>query len=56
MLTGSFTGRKLADYINESRKDYVSARRIINGNDCADKIAAIAHKWDLRLHTQQGLL
>ncbi len=39
MKEGWFTGRKLSDYINQSKKDYVGARRIINGADKAQKIA-----------------
>lgn len=42
MKEGWFTGRKLSDYINQSKKDYESARRIINGTDKAQKIAEIA--------------
>ena len=39
MKDGWFTGRKLSDHINQSKKDYVNARRIINGTDKAQKIA-----------------
>lgn len=39
MKEGWFTGRKLSDYINQSKKDYVGARKIINGTDKAQKIA-----------------
>ena len=39
MKDGWFTGKKLSDYINQSKKDYVNARRIINGTDKAQKIA-----------------
>jgi hypothetical protein len=39
MRTGSFTGKKLSDYITGSRADFVNARRIINGLDQAQKIA-----------------
>lgn len=42
MKEGWFTGRKLSDYIYQSKKDYVGARRIINGTDKAQKIAEIA--------------
>ena len=31
MIHGTFTGKKLADYISDGRRDYVGARRIING-------------------------
>lgn len=33
MQHGWFTGRKLADYFNSARADWVGARRIINGTD-----------------------
>lgn len=39
MKNGWFTGRKLSDYIFQAKKDYVNARRIINGTDKAQKIA-----------------
>lgn len=39
MKQGWFTGRKLSDYMHQSKKDYVNARRIINGTDKAQKIA-----------------
>lgn len=42
MRNGSFTGRKLADYISGSRCNYVGARRIINGDDKAALIASYA--------------
>ena len=42
MRTGMFTGRKLADYINPPKKDYVNARRIINGLDRAKTIGGCA--------------
>lgn len=31
MLNGSFTGKKLSDYINDTTVDFYNARRIING-------------------------
>lgn len=43
--TGSFTGRKLADYVNENKTDFVNARRCINGTDKADLIAAHAKRF-----------
>ena len=39
MKHGWFTGKKLSNYIHQSKKDYVNARRIINGTDKAAKIA-----------------
>jgi putative chitinase len=42
MIFGNFTGAKLADYIGGGKRDYVGARRIINGTDKAKQIALIA--------------
>lgn len=41
-----FTGRKLSDFINEKKVDFVNARRIINGLDRADQIADMARRMD----------
>lgn len=46
MRNGSFTGRKLSDYINARTTDYVNARRIINGTDQAALIAGYARQWE----------
>jgi predicted chitinase len=43
--TGAFTGKKIADYINDRKADYVSARRCINGLDRANDIAKLAQKY-----------
>lgn len=42
MKTGMFTGHKLAEYLGNGKLDWVNARRIINGTDHANEIAAIA--------------
>lgn len=42
MRNGLFTGRKLAEFIAGPSCDYVHARRIVNGLDAADEIAANA--------------
>lgn len=42
MIDGWFTGRKLSDYFNELKTDWVNARRIINGTDKAEKVAVHA--------------
>lgn len=39
MRRGSFTGVGLPKYFNEDRDDPMNARKIINGLDCAEKIA-----------------
>ena len=49
MVNGSFTGKKLQDYINSSKADYKQARKIINGLDQADKIEAYAVKFESML-------
>lgn len=43
--TGTFTGRKITDYINEDKTDFIECRRCINGKDKANKISAIAKKY-----------
>lgn len=43
--TGTFTGRKITDYIDETKTDFVRARRCINGTDKAHEIASIAKKF-----------
>lgn len=45
MAKGTFTGKKLADYFNASKTDWVNARRIINGTDRAAEIAGIAKQF-----------
>jgi hypothetical protein len=42
MRKGSFTGKKLADYIKAGNADYRNARRIINGLDKTDLIKGYA--------------
>lgn len=49
MRNGLFTGRKLASYIDASGSDYVGARRIINGQDKAAEIAAMADTLETAL-------
>lgn len=42
MIGGVFTGKKLEDYFNAGKTDWLNARRIINGTDKAAEIASIA--------------
>jgi hypothetical protein len=49
MQEGWFTGKKLSDYINSKTKDYVNARRIINGTDKASLIAGYAKAFEKML-------
>ena len=44
MKHGTFTGKKLSDYISNKKIDFRRARRIINGLDKAKKIAKIAER------------
>lgn len=49
MLDGWFTGKKLSDYLDKDPPDFKNARRIINGADCADKIAGYAKTFETAL-------
>ena len=49
MRDGDFTGKDLADYIDEDNCDYVEARRIVNGTDRAEQIAGYAEKFEAAL-------
>lgn len=44
-LKGDFTGRALEDYFNSRRSDPYNARRVVNGLDCAEKIAEVYRKF-----------
>ena len=46
MRNGSFTGKKLGDYINDAGCDYRNARKIINALDQADRIKGYADKLE----------
>jgi predicted chitinase len=46
MRNGSFTGKKLADYVNAKGADYKQARRIINGLDKAELIQGYATNFE----------
>ena len=45
MRTGSFTTKKLDDYISLGKVDFRNARRIVNGTDRADLIAGYAEQF-----------
>lgn len=51
MEQGAFTGRKLGHYIGDrgTHAQFVQARRIINGTDRADDIAALADRMQAAL-------
>ncbi|MBN9414516.1 MAG: hypothetical protein J0I12_03715 [Candidatus Eremiobacteraeota bacterium] len=44
MKEGSFTGKKLSDYVGGGKQDFEGARRIVNGTDKAGTFAATARK------------
>ncbi|WP_223150991.1 lysozyme family protein [Flavobacterium ajazii] len=52
MEQGSFTDKKLSDYINGSKTDYLNARRIINGTDRASDIKDYAQEIEKCLKIQ----
>jgi putative chitinase len=49
MVKGTFTGKKLQDYINSDQCDFVGARRIVNGTDKAKLIAGYAEQFSVAL-------
>lgn len=49
MRRGTFTGRRLAQYIGPDGADYVNARRIINGTDRAKLIQGYARRFETML-------
>jgi hypothetical protein len=55
MINGEFTGKKLKDYFTASKTDWLGARRIINGVDRKDEIAAIAKQFYADLTAAIGL-
>lgn len=55
MTQGWFTGKKLGDYVQlDGTYDYVNARRIINGTDKAETIAAYAIEFEKALRLSAG--
>jgi putative chitinase len=46
---GWFTGKELADYINDRQRDYWNARRVVNGTDKAGAIADYALRFEAAL-------
>lgn len=49
MLSGAFTGRRLADHFSGALTDWVGARRIINGLDRAEKVAGYGRAFFVAL-------
>lgn len=46
---GTLTGRRLEEFVNPDKTDFVNARRVINALDRAKTIAKLAQKWLTRL-------
>lgn len=46
MKQGLFTNRKLGEFVNENKTDYVNARRVINGVDRKNLIAQYARDFE----------
>ncbi|HSU16300.1 peptidoglycan-binding protein [Longimicrobium sp.] len=45
MMRGAYTGRRLDEFVNKDRQDFVNARRVVNGTDQKEKIAQQARDW-----------
>lgn len=45
MKNGLFTGKKLSDYINGIRTDFIQSRYVVNGRDKRELIASYANKF-----------
>jgi hypothetical protein len=45
MTRGLFTGRKLSDYFNQEKEDWINARRIVNGLDKAEQVATYSKRF-----------
>lgn len=45
MIKGSFTGKKLGDYFNPGKSDWINARRIINYIEKAELVASYGKKY-----------
>lgn len=46
MMEGWFTGKKLPDYAGNGKKNYLDARRVVNGTDKARAIAELAREYE----------
>lgn len=54
MEEGWFTGKGLGDYLIPGKPDYYNARRVINGTDCADRIATYAREAETAIRLANG--
>lgn len=53
MVRGVFTGSRLDQHVNPGKIDFLKAREVVNGHDCAQRIAEKANRWLQQLN-QQG--
>lgn len=53
MIEGWFTGKKLSNYFDGAKEDWINARRIINGTDKADLVAGYGRQYSVALHASQ---
>ncbi len=53
MISGRFTGKRLADYFSATVSDWTGARKIINGTDRATDIAGYAKKFAAALEASR---
>ena len=51
---GFFSGKRLGEYVNKNEKDYINARKVINGRDKAQHIAKLADKWLDMLNSREA--
>ncbi len=54
MQVGSFTGKKLSNFIKGSKCDYLNARKVINGTDKAALIAGYARNFEQMLRASNS--
>jgi predicted chitinase len=45
LKNGGFSGKRLPDYVNATKTDFINARRCVNGTDKAEHIAELAKKY-----------
>jgi len=51
MINGIYTTHKLEKFVNDKEQNFIKARRVVNGDDCAEKIAAQAEEWLKKLNS-----
>jgi predicted chitinase len=54
MDEGSFSGRRMDQFINDKKTDYTGARKVVNGSDRAQQIADYAKRYEKVLTNQDA--